>query len=139
MDQIPYMYLGFDIRKISFQKNQNEEFTELRISVDSQNFDKESNIYAFAVKIEIDYEESKNNELIYASGFQLFDEDVIKNIEKDEESSNYLSVFLSIVIPFIRESIVSITKDAGKIVMMPTLDCRMISFDETLVLTVAND
>lgn len=135
-EKIPYIFIGFDLRTINIKKNQNEKLKELRIGVASSDFDKNSNTLSIAIKVELDYEENKNNELIYASGFRLFDNDMIKvAVGNDKKYNEFIPMYVSSVFPFIRENIATITKDMGKQIVLPTVDCRMFNLEEEIILT----
>lgn len=135
MENIPYKFLGYDLRKIQFEKNQTEELEEIRISVTTYNFDHKTNIVTIAIYIEIDYENSKGNHLIYSAGFEILDENLKQELDNNKLKNDFVSLFLRTVFPFIRESLMSITKDTGNPVLLPTINCLDINLDKTLVLT----
>lgn len=132
----PYVFLGFDIRKIQFQKSQQEELTEVRISVNSCKFN--SGIITLNIEIELDYDESKNNTILYSSGFKIEDKNLEHELSNSKSINQYIPVFLRTVLPFIRENLMSITKDAGNPILLPTIDCEDISLDKVLILTSKN-
>lgn len=135
MENIPYIFLGFDLRKIQFEKNQVEELEEIRISISTFNFDQDADIVTIAIYIELDYEVSKNNHVLYSAGFKILDEDIKQELDNKKMQNGYVSLFSRTVFPFIRESLMSITKDTGNPVLLPTINCLDINLDKTLILT----
>lgn len=136
MENQAYIFLGFTLNSISFDKNQTEELVEIRISVSSHDYDEERKVFSLGINVELDYELSKNNVFKYIAGYKVNDGEAEEHLKTDVNMTEYISIFLSMVIPFIRVNIVSITADAGMTVMLPTIDCRSISLDKTLVLTI---
>lgn len=139
MEKQPYEFLGFNLQKIQFEKDQTEKLTELRISVSSFYYDEESYIFSICICIELDYDISKENVLSYVSGFKIEDSEVRNDVASEEKAEEYLPIFMSIVLPYIRSSITAITVDAGNVVILPTINCRMINMKETLVVSVRKD
>ena len=136
MENQPYLFLGFHLEKINFQKNQIEDLQEIRISISSYGYDEEECVFSLSIVIELDYENSKNNELHYIAGYKIQDEETMEDIKRDKNINDYISVFVSFVIPFIRSNITSITIDSGTAVVLPTINCRTITLDKTIVLSV---
>ena len=56
MENQPYLFLGFHLEKINFQKNQIEDLQEIRISISSYGYDEEECVFSLSIVIELDYE-----------------------------------------------------------------------------------
>lgn len=136
MENQAYIFLGFNLEKIKFCKNQIEELVEVRINVSSYGFDQDNKIFSLRICVELDYENSKDNTFDYLAGFKINDEEAIDDLDKDQDIDGYISVFLASVIPFIRSNLVAITIDTGTSVILPTIDCKSISRNQSLVLTI---
>lgn len=136
MDKAPYVFLGFQLREISFEKKITEDLNEVRISIPMFAYNPEEEILSVGIEVEIDYDESKQNRVLYTSGFQIIHDDLKQDLLDQEKHDEYLPLFLRTVLPFVRENLCSITKDAGTVVMLPTIDCEDITLENTMILTV---
>jgi len=133
MENKPYTYLGFNLWKISLEKSQKEELREIRIDIPK--FSCDDDILSIVIKVEIDYTESKKNELFYLAGFRIKDNDLKQDLNIEDCKNKYIPLFVRIVYPFIRESVATITKDSGGGIMLPIIDCEDFSFDNVIILT----
>ena len=134
MENRPYIYLGFNLFKISLEKQQRETLREIRISIPKFSYIEDNSVLSIVVKVEVDYSDSKNNELLYLAGFQIIDDELKKDLSLDDKKNEYIPVFVRIVFPFIRENVATITKDTGNPIMLPIIDCQELSYDTVLVL-----
>lgn len=137
METTPYIFSGYHLVEIKLKKAQNENLNELRISMPGFHYDKEDEILSLTINVEIDYDLSKNNRFVYLAGFAITDPKLRADLLSNQKNDIYVPLFLSVVLPFIRENLMSITKDTGATVLLPTIDCHMITLNNTLVLTPA--
>lgn len=88
-----YIFLGFHLEKIKFDKKQVEKLTEARISVLSYSYDQESQVFSMGIGVELDYDVSKNNTFSYIAGYKINDEDAIKDLANDKNIGDYITAY----------------------------------------------
>lgn len=133
--QPAYTFLGFNLRSIKLSKEQDEKVKEIRISICGDGFNEENAVYSLALKIEIDYTKSLHNEVVYESGFLIHDTNLIDVLKEGKNKKQHLSSFVSTLFPFVRQNLLAITNDTSEPINLPTIDCRMISLENTLLLS----
>lgn len=133
-----FLFLGFNLRKVLFNKNQDELLKEVRISICDTIYDADNSTFSLGLKVEIEYEKNKDNEFLYAAGFVINDDDMASKLNIKDDANQIIPIFVASVFPFIRQNILSITNDTSEPVNLPTIDCRMISIENTLILTKEN-
>lgn len=126
----PFMFLGYHIQSIDYKRIDNEELVELRVIVNSKEYNKDKRIYSLTMSIEIDFESNKKNTITFLGGFEINDETILK-----DENLNPVSIFASSLFPFMRNSLYNITLDDRESVKLPTLDFRYIDTDFAIVLS----
>lgn len=136
MENRPYIYLGFNLWKVALEKKRQEALRELRIDIPQFSYDANDMVLSMVIRVEIDYSESKDNELLYIAGFQINDDELKRDLSLDDKKNEYIPVFVRIVFPFIRENVATMTKDMGEAIMLPIIDCQEISYENVLVLEV---
>lgn len=128
--QIPdFLFLGYHIRNINFNRIAHEDVAELRIKVNSKEYNQETKIFSLTMSLEIDFETSKNNVITLLGGFEINNEELIngKNI-------NVVSIFAASLYPFLRNSVYNITFDDREPIKMPTLDFRYIDTNRAIII-----
>lgn len=135
MEKNVYKFLGYKLTHINLNKTQEEVVSEIRIGLKSYNLEKEK--LTLQIIVEIDYTSSKNNSFEFISGFMLEDEQVLEGFNNNDEMviDTCLSILFASVYPFIRECMLSITKDTGNSIVLPVIDCRSISLNNKIILT----
>ena len=134
MENRPYIYLGFNLWKAALEKKRQEVLRELRIDIPQFSYDANDMVLSMVIRVEIDYSESKDNKLLYITGFQINDDELKRDLSLDDKKNEYIPLFVRIVFPFIRENVATITKDTGNPIMLPIIDCQELSYDTVLVL-----
>lgn len=130
-----FLFLGFNLRKVSFNKLQDELLKEVRISICDTKYNKNDAVFSLGLKVEIEYEKNKDNEFLYAAGFSINDNELVEKLNSKVDSNQVMTLFIASLFPFIRQNILSITNDTSEPINLPTIDCRMISIENTLVLS----
>lgn len=127
---LPFMFLGYHIQNINYKRIADEEIVELRVIVNSKEYNKEARIYSLTMSIEIDFESNKKNTITFLGGFEINDENILK-----DKNSNPVGIFASSLFPFMRNTLYNITLDDRESVKLPTLDFRFIDINTAIVLT----
>lgn len=129
-----YKFLGFHLVEINFSCVLESSINEIRLNLESYNFNKQNQVDIIA-NVEIDFENSKKNKFKYVAGYEIENKECPDSFNKEKDINEYLSLFFTSLFPFIRENISSVTKDSVNHILLPTIDCRAIPLQESLVLT----
>lgn len=134
-----YNFLGYRLTEIHLNKYPGSEIKQIRLKIEDFKLDKKT-IHLIS-SVEIDYDDSKDNRFVFVSGYEIMDEQMEEVFEnKDEGKVNeYLQLCYSSVYPFVRESVSSITRDTGNMVMLPIIDCRGISLQKSIIFIPYNN
>lgn len=140
----PYQYVGTYINEINLSKLQDSKIEKLKISFDGYMFDEIKFNFIFGVKIGLDFYDSKDNSILFVSGFRINGEEEINELKRlqteDDNVRNailekWLPILMRTIYPFIRERIYQLTIDCSKPVMLPIMDMSLItSINDTIEL-----
>lgn len=133
MVQPLYSFLGYGINEIKYI-NEYKENTYICISIPKDSFNEENKKYSLFIRVSTDFAQEESY-FIFQSAFQIND---IEWFKKNDDNLRK-SIFFSLVFPFIREKIFSITSDSNVGLFIPTIDVRNIDFSKELRLIRATD
>lgn len=132
----PYQYIGTYINKLCLTKKQDSKIEKIKLSFDGYMFDVNSQKFVIGVEVSLDFNDSKDNSILFVSGFKISGEEEIKDLislnETVDESKNlvlekWLPVLMRTIYPFIRERIFQLTIDLNEPIMLPIMDISLIT------------
>ena len=119
MSMVLYNFLGYRLSEIKYVNKTNKDNSYISIVVCDDNFNDINNQYSISIRVSTDFEEEESY-FIFHAGFLINDIEWYSKIDKNMLKS----IFLSIVFPFIREKIYTITSDMNTGLLIPTIDLR---------------
>lgn len=125
MGKAVYDFLGYGLTEINYKNTHSKDNTYISICVINDKFDDIRKIYSFSVKITTDYDE-KESWFIFETAFIINDISWFNSYSDNEKKS----IFFSIVFPFIREKILSITSDIQTGLFIPIIDMKSIDLSK---------
>lgn len=122
-----FNFLGYHTQKIQYQRIGEEQPLQIKLSVSHKNYNKKEKIYSLTLKLEIDFEVSKNNTIELLGGFQINDEKIL------EDENNLISIFSATLFPFVRTTVNNISFDDRPPVRLPILDLRYLNLEKSII------
>jgi len=144
----PYQYKGTYVNEINLKKRQDSRIEKFKLSFDGFMYDEANNNFIIGVNVGLDFQDSKDNTILFVSGFKINGENEISEIIRlqsdDEKVKNeifekWLPILMRTIYPFIRERIFQLTMDCAEPVMLPIMDMSLITnINETIELNTGN-
>lgn len=120
--------LGYNIQNVKLSRIGNEEITKIDIKLLSKEYDEKTSVYSLVLCAEFDFETSKMNKIEILSGFLINDKSIL------EGNEHIVSIFAASIFPYLRQALISLTSDARKPVVIPTLDLRYLDIGRGITL-----
>lgn len=133
MSHAIYDFLGYKIVEINYSNKNQKDNTYVSMSIIGEKYS-EDKIYSFVVKIGTDYD-NKEDSFVFEAAFKINDQEWFDKASDNEKKIN----FFSIVFPFIREKIFSITSDLNLGLFIPVLDVRNFDLSKEIRLIKSNN
>lgn len=122
-----YDFLGYSLTEAKYVNLGEKENSFISISILNDNFNADNNQYNIAIRIATDFDE-KESYFVFQAGFMINDLKWFKALDENDKKT----IFFSIVFPFVREKILSITSDTNPGLFIPVIDLRTIDFEKEI-------
>lgn len=122
-----YDFLGYSLTEAKYINFGEKENSYISINFLNDNFNTDNNQYNIAIRIATDFDDDESY-FIFQAGFMINDLEWFNKLEE----ANKKNIFFSIVFPFVRDKILSITSDTNPGLFIPVLDLRTIDFEKEL-------
>ncbi len=130
-DQSPvYDFLGYRLLKVSLFRNGSEDAEFFKVQVTNPRF--LDLFFSFQINIIIKYPNNEESALLFDAGFKINDMKWKEGIGGDDQLS---SILFSVVFPFIREKIFSLTNDNRRPLHIPIIDLRFADLSKGIEFT----
>lgn len=123
-----YDFLGYSLNEVKYI-NEHKENTYISISVPNDFFDNDKNVYSLLICVSSDFAKEESR-FVFQSSYKINDLPWFNSINLNQRKA----IFFSIVFPFIREKILSITSDSNPGLAIPIIDVRNMNFEMELKL-----
>lgn len=124
----------FFATKINLTMDYFQTFRKIQIYIDEYAYVKEKNIIGITTGIDF-YDEKKIGEIKYTGIISLNDLSIKENLEKGKQIDETISKFFTLLFPYMRESVTTITRQfSGNQLILPIIDCRNITLKNQITL-----
>ena len=124
-----FSFLGYSILDIKYS-NSHKGNSYISISITKESFNEINNVYSLLIRIATDCSDEESI-FVFQADYLISDLNWFKNTLVNEKKS----MCFSIVFPFIREKILSITSDSTTGIFIPILNIQNLSFENEIRLT----
>ena len=126
MPQPTYEFLGYNVTEIKYI-NEHKDNTFIKISIPKDYYIEKLKQYRLFIKLSTDFS-NEESYFVFLASFFINDEKWFKTLNDSEKKS----LFFSIVFPFIREKVLSITADSNPGLLIPTIDLQNLDFNKEI-------
>lgn len=128
MAQPVYSFLGYKLLEVNYKNNLQHSNTYISISCSGKLVDKD--LYILNVKVCADFIPDEESSFLFESAFRINDKEWFNELD----DKPLQSILFSVVFPFIREKIFTITSDINQGLFIPTLDLKSIDVSKGIKL-----
>ncbi len=126
-----YFFLGFRLLETTFKRTSNESIKSFGIKIIDSKFDETTGIHVLTTQFSMIINKEDESTFIFNSGYQINDYKWYKNMDKAQIDA----LFFSVVFPYIREKIYSLTNDNRGSLDIPIIDLRNANLTEGATFT----
>lgn len=119
-----YQFNGFNIESVKFQRSSvpDNDFEYFGIKCLKLRYDEAERKYFTDFEINIKYSKDADSQILFKTIFTINDMDWLHSFKNPDETLP--AMFFSIVFPYLREKIYSLTDDSRGTLQMPIIDLR---------------
>lgn len=121
-----YEFLGYRMLKANYNRQNNNPLEHFTIKSVKSIFNEETSVYALLLEVTIKFENDDHSVFIFDSAFKINDLSWKQQIPEEQLQS----LFVSVMFPFVRGKIYSITEDLRIGIILPIIDLRQIDLSK---------
>lgn len=126
-NQVPvYFFLGFRLLEAIYKRKDDTELKSFGVKIVESEFNQISTVHVMTAQFNMIFENQQESTFMFNAGFQINDLDWYHHIHKKQLDA----LFFSVVFPYIREKIHSLTNDYRRSIIIPTIDLRQADLSE---------
>ena len=129
-----YLFLGFRLLEATFKRHSDEPIKSFGIKITSSTYDEKTGIHALTIQFSMMIDQEDESTFVFSSGYKINDFEWYDSFEKKQIDA----LFFSVVFPYIREKIYSLTNDYRGSVDIPIIDLRHADLREGAIFTKAD-
>ncbi len=126
-----YFFLGFRLLEATFKRSSDELIKSFGVKIIDSSFDNNTGIHVITTQFSMIINKEDESTFVFNSGYQVNDLEWYKSIDKEQIDA----LFFSVVFPYIREKIHSLTNDYRGSVDIPIIDLRHANLSEGATFT----
>ncbi|MFA7157225.1 MAG: hypothetical protein WC123_06000 [Bacilli bacterium] len=126
-----YFFLGFRLLEATFKRSSDEPIKSFGVKIIDSSFDDNTGIHVITTQFSMIINKEDESTFVFNSGYQVNDLEWYKSIDKEQIDA----LFFSVVFPYIREKIHSLTNDYRGSVDIPIIDLRHANLSEGATFT----
>ncbi len=115
-----YFFIGFRLLEGTIKRTSDDELKSFGVKILDSTFNESNLIHVLTMQFNMKFENDEESTFVFNSGYQVNDMDWYKQLEKAQIDA----LFFSVMFPYVREKIHSLTNDYRGSVNIPIIDLR---------------
>lgn len=124
-----YFFLGFRLLEANYKRTGEGPLKSFGIKIIDSNYVKKDKIHILTTQFSMFFDEDEESTFIFNSGYHINNTNWYGELEKDQIDS----LFFSVVFPYIRQKVYSLTDDIRGNVDIPIIDLRQVDLSEGII------
>jgi hypothetical protein len=129
-----YFFLGFRLLEATYKHRNDDTLTSFGIKIVESLLDKKNRDHALTIQFNMTIGKNEESTFIFNSGYQINDFEWYNSLAKEQIDA----LFLSVLFPYVREKVYSLTNDYRGNIDIPIIDLRHADLTEGAIFEKEN-
>ena len=124
-----YLFLGFRLLEVNYFRKEDNALESFGFHIIDSHFNQKNEVYSMTIRFHLKFSGDEESYFIFNTAFNIIDIEWYNN----QPENQIKGLFLSVVFPYIREKVFSLSHDYRNSVEIPTLDLRGLDLKDAVI------
>jgi hypothetical protein len=126
-----YFFLGFRLLEATYRRTTNASIKTFGIKIIDSEYNEKNSIHTLTAQFNLTFEKEEESSFVFSAGYLINHVDWYHHMKKEQQDA----LFFSVVFPFIREKIHSLSNDIRGSIDIPIIDLRQADLSKGAIFT----
>jgi len=116
---------------VSYYRSVDDEISHCGSKIPDSDYDNVVNMHVSPIQFDMTFKDDENSQFIFNAGYKVNDLKWYNQLTQEQVDA----LFLSVLFPYVREKVNSLTNDYRGSINIPTIDLRQVDLKEGITFT----